>query len=199
MCVFLILFFDNSLLLYFTKIQKQTKKFTKILVWGWLEVEKRNPWWFPSDSLSSAGSGDWVLGAMCGITGWTCRWTEAVELGGGAGIQAELFRTRVSIQWRNNFFFSQTRDSWANLLGSSPPDGQRSTDRSWAQPEGESFLTDKKLLMVKPPSSSSSGHQQKGYLELNVEAYFGDFPGDPVVKTPCSQCRRPRFNPWSGN
>ena len=23
--------------------------------------------------------------------------------------------------------------------------------------------------------------------------------GGPVIKTPCSQCRRPRFDPWSGN
>ena len=26
-----------------------------------------------------------------------------------------------------------------------------------------------------------------------------DFSGDPVSKTPCSQCRGPRFTPWSGN
>ena len=26
-----------------------------------------------------------------------------------------------------------------------------------------------------------------------------DFPGGPVAKTPSSQCRGPRFNPWSGN
>ena len=25
-----------------------------------------------------------------------------------------------------------------------------------------------------------------------------DFPGSPVSKTPCSQCRGPRFDPWSG-
>ena len=23
-----------------------------------------------------------------------------------------------------------------------------------------------------------------------------DFPGDPVAKTPCSQCRGPKFDPW---
>ena len=28
---------------------------------------------------------------------------------------------------------------------------------------------------------------------------FQDFPGDPVAKTLYSQCRGPRFNPWSGN
>ena len=28
---------------------------------------------------------------------------------------------------------------------------------------------------------------------------FWDFPGSPVAKTPCSQCRGPRFNPWLVN
>ena len=27
---------------------------------------------------------------------------------------------------------------------------------------------------------------------------MGDFPGGPVVKTPCSQCRGPGFESWSG-
>ena len=27
----------------------------------------------------------------------------------------------------------------------------------------------------------------------------GDLPGGPVAKTPRSQCRSPRFHPWSGN
>ena len=26
-----------------------------------------------------------------------------------------------------------------------------------------------------------------------------DFPGSPVVKTPCSQCGGPRFDPWLEN
>ena len=26
-----------------------------------------------------------------------------------------------------------------------------------------------------------------------------DFPGDPVAKSPSSQCRGPRFDPWSGS
>ena len=30
-------------------------------------------------------------------------------------------------------------------------------------------------------------------------AYAGDSPGGPVAKSPCSQGRRPGFNPWSGN
>ena len=28
---------------------------------------------------------------------------------------------------------------------------------------------------------------------------FEDFPGGPVAKIPCSQCRGPGFYPWSGN
>ena len=28
---------------------------------------------------------------------------------------------------------------------------------------------------------------------------YKDFPGGPVGKTPCSQCRGPGFDPWSGN
>ena len=31
------------------------------------------------------------------------------------------------------------------------------------------------------------------------ESGEGDFPGGPVAKTPCSQCRGPGFDPWSGN
>ena len=27
----------------------------------------------------------------------------------------------------------------------------------------------------------------------------GNFPGNPVVKAPCPQCRLQEFNPWSGN
>ena len=30
-------------------------------------------------------------------------------------------------------------------------------------------------------------------------AIIRDFPGGPVTKTPSSQCRGPRFAPWSGN
>ena len=26
-----------------------------------------------------------------------------------------------------------------------------------------------------------------------------DFPDNPVARTPCSQCRRPWFDPWSRN
>ena len=28
---------------------------------------------------------------------------------------------------------------------------------------------------------------------------FRDFPGGPMAKTPCSQCRGPGFSPWLGN
>ena len=35
--------------------------------------------------------------------------------------------------------------------------------------------------------------------QLLYKNLMGDFPGGPVAKTSCSQCREPRFNPWSGN
>ena len=34
---------------------------------------------------------------------------------------------------------------------------------------------------------------------VSKTVYYWDFPGGPVAKTPCSQCRGPGFNPWSGN
>ena len=37
-------------------------------------------------------------------------------------------------------------------------------------------------------------------MKNSVSKLMGmDSPGDPVAKTPCSQSRRPRFNPWSEN
>ena len=37
-------------------------------------------------------------------------------------------------------------------------------------------------------------------LEIQTkEFHLGDFPDGPVAKTLCSQCRGPRFSPWSGN
>ena len=34
---------------------------------------------------------------------------------------------------------------------------------------------------------------------ISFESYIRDFLGGPVAKTPCSQCRGPRFDPWPGN
>ena len=41
--------------------------------------------------------------------------------------------------------------------------------------------------------------QGKGWCHGHSRKEKGDFPADPVVKTPCSQCWRSSFNPWSGN
>ena len=35
--------------------------------------------------------------------------------------------------------------------------------------------------------------------KLQVKLEIRDFPGGAVVRTPCSQCREPGFDPWSGN
>ena len=36
-------------------------------------------------------------------------------------------------------------------------------------------------------------------LYSNYKEKMKDFPGGPVAKTFCSQCRGPGFDPWSGN
>lgn len=35
-------------------------------------------------------------------------------------------------------------------------------------------------------------------LRLYTYKVIRDFPGDPVAKTTCARCRRPRFDPWLG-
>ena len=37
------------------------------------------------------------------------------------------------------------------------------------------------------------------YPNTHTRKSFGDFPGGPVTKTLCSQCRGPGFDPWSMN
>ena len=39
----------------------------------------------------------------------------------------------------------------------------------------------------------------KPELTIQLKDVEGDFPGGPMAKTLCSQCRVPRFDPWSGN
>ena len=34
---------------------------------------------------------------------------------------------------------------------------------------------------------------------IDLKIIIRDLPGGPVAKTPCPQCRGPRFNPSSGN
>ena len=40
---------------------------------------------------------------------------------------------------------------------------------------------------------------QNPFLSVPKVTLFQDFPGGPVGKTLCSQCRGPRFDTWSGN
>ena len=35
--------------------------------------------------------------------------------------------------------------------------------------------------------------------KFSLRLINSDFPGGPVSQTSCSQCRGPRFDPWSGN
>ena len=50
------------------------------------------------------------------------------------------------------------------------------------------------LVSVLAGISSERGFTAASLLESSA---FRDFSGGPVGKTPCSQCRGPRFDPWS--
>ena len=54
------------------------------------------------------------------------------------------------------------------------------------------------------PSAQGTNGLQHGYMvvfqqEPTSKKEGRDFPGIPVAKTPCSNCRGPRFDLWSGN
>ena len=61
-----------------------------------------------------------------------------------------------------------------------------------------SWWTSRKYLTS---SQHCQGHQRQGRSEKfsKPRRASGDFPGGPVVKTRCSQCRGHQFNPWMGN
>ena len=59
-------------------------------------------------------------------------------------------------------------------------------------------------LNHRPPGKSSTTnyfklHVIQLFLSLYKKTQTRGFPGDPIAKTPCSQCRGPKFNSWSGN
>ena len=45
----------------------------------------------------------------------------------------------------------------------------------------------------------ASGRENRTSLGWLRSSITGEFPGGPVVRTPCFHCREHRFNPWSGN
>ena len=47
-------------------------------------------------------------------------------------------------------------------------------------------------------SYESVGSETVDLIIIFKKKIRGDFPGGPVAKTPCSQCRGLRFIPWSG-
>ena len=51
------------------------------------------------------------------------------------------------------------------------------------------------------PTPAPRGHEAPlPILQITSKmSIYGDFPGGPVAKTLHSQCRGPRFDPWSGN
>ena len=76
------------------------------------------------------------------------------------------------------------------LLGS--PRGPRGPGvDSCCQKPREGFLT------IRGPHSQGS-HSHPHCEQWHRDAFRG-FPGGPGAKSPYSQCRGPRFDPWSGN
>ena len=78
-----------------------------------------------------------------------------------------------------------------------PPD----TLHPWLTPPPLHSFT--KCNQYQLPHKTVSGFHEMTHSQ-NPQIFFEnieyrDFPGDPVVKSPCSQCRGLRFNPWSGN
>ena len=45
----------------------------------------------------------------------------------------------------------------------------------------------------------NSKQGRETFLQGFKNEQIRDFPGGPLVKTSCSQCRGRGFNPWSGN
>ena len=54
-------------------------------------------------------------------------------------------------------------------------------------------------LLARAPSWTHLLSPFQTHSRYTQSSRSGDFPGGSVAKTPCSQGRRPVFNPWSGN
>ena len=57
----------------------------------------------------------------------------------------------------------------------------------------------KELLLVCHGRESPFGAHREQYRKGRERPRSRDFPGGPVAETPCSHCRVPRSDPWSGN
>ena len=60
--------------------------------------------------------------------------------------------------------------------------------------EGKDVLPD--LVVVNISLYIRVSNHHSAHLKFTQSC---DFPGGPVAKIPCSQCRGPGFNPWLGN
>ena len=70
-------------------------------------------------------------------------------------------------------------------------------------------MSEEALQIAEKRREAKGKGEKERYTHLNAEfqriarrdkkAFFRDFPGGPVAKIQRSQCRGPRFIPWSGN
>ena len=56
-----------------------------------------------------------------------------------------------------------------------------------------------RMRILIPVNLSRFSLYVKGIIYSFIKTSSRDFPDCPVAKTLCSQCRGPRFYPWSGN
>ena len=58
------------------------------------------------------------------------------------------------------------------------------------------------IISMSLPSKDRETESERGdrtHSPSLLEVGSLDFTGGPVAKTPCSRCRGPGFDPWSGN
>ena len=85
---------------------------------------------------------------------------------------------------------------WCGLPNTLQSDNGSAFLLSKTQQVSEALQINWKLHSSRRPQST--GKTEKMNHTLKKE-HCWDFPGSPVVKTPSSQCRGHRFDPWSGN
>ena len=145
-------------------------------------------------------SGPWM--GRVATEGWGQRDTASCP--GGLSIQTLFPKSAVGRKWpiqRGHDTRSGPGVLWpaggccpSFLLISSQPLNQEQSKQN-----GVSFefrRLDLPLNLRKLPLAWGMGVLNEGDITNHMD---GAFPGGSVVKTLCSQCRGPRFNPWSGN
>ena len=96
------------------------------------------------------------------------------------------------VHWK---YATLPEDTWDRGPGTSRRAGKRVRDRG-VEDWGEEQPSSQFAYAAHPPLQTL--HREL-YAHFTLIPHYGDLPGGPVAKTPCSQCSRFGFNPWLGN